>query len=113
MSEAGLFKTYYFLTKPGIIQGNAITAAAGFFLASHGKVNTGLFIAMLSGLSFIIASGCVLNNFIDRNIDRRMDRTKNRALVTGRISAKNAVLYAAALAVIGSIILAGLWQLLI
>lgn len=96
---------YYLITKPGIIFGNLITLAAGFLLASKGKIDFVLFLATLMGLAFIIASACVFNNFIDRPIDKKMHRTKNRPLVTGVISGKNAIIFAIILAIIGNMIL--------
>ena len=77
---------YYLMTKPGIIMGNLLTVAAGFLLASKGLVNGWLFLATLAGLAFIIASACVFNNYIDRQMDKKMERTKNRALASGLIS---------------------------
>ena len=94
-------RAYYYLTKPGIIYGNAITAAAGFFLASKGHIDWFLLIAMLIGLSLIIASSCVFNNTLDRDIDSKMDRTRNRALVTGKISIRNAVIFGIVLGFLG------------
>jgi len=96
---------YYLLTKPGIIMGNLFTVAAGFLLASGGVMYFGLFFATMLGLAFIMASACVFNNYIDRPLDMKMERTKNRALVTGLISGKHAILFAIGLAVIGNIIL--------
>lgn len=53
------------------------------------------------GLSLVIASACVFNNYIDRQIDAKMARTQNRALVQGLILSQNALLYASSLALIG------------
>lgn len=106
MIKPGFFNTYYKLTKPGIIRGNLITAAAGFFLASHGKFNSGLFLAMLAGLVLVVASGCVLNNLLDKNIDQKMERTKGRAIASGKVSAFTAFVYAVILALTGSVLLA-------
>jgi protoheme IX farnesyltransferase len=96
---------YYLLTKPGIILGNLVTVAAGFLLASKGVIHFWLFFATLMGLAFIMASACVFNNYIDRPLDKKMKRTKNRALVTGLISGKNAIAFAIFLGVIGNLIL--------
>lgn len=96
---------YYLLTKPGIILGNLITLAAGFFLASKGSVDMILFIYTFAGLAFIMASGCVFNNYIDRETDKKMKRTQNRALVVGLISENNAICFAIFLGVIGNLIL--------
>jgi protoheme IX farnesyltransferase len=96
---------YYLITKPGIIFGNLLTVAAGFLLASKGKIDFWLFFATLIGLTFIMASACVFNNYIDRKIDKKMERTKNRALATGLISGRNAIVFAILLAIIGNLTL--------
>ncbi len=96
---------YYLLTKPGIILGNLITVAAGFLLASKGEINLPLFFETLLGIGCIIASACVFNNYIDRKTDEKMERTKNRALVTGLISGKNAIIFAIFLGIVGNLIL--------
>lgn len=101
MKKRSTFKKYYHLTKPGIIRGNVITAAAGFLLASKNEFHLGTFIAMLVGISLVIASACVLNNYIDRKIDAKMERTKKRALVSGSISVQNAIIFASVLGFAG------------
>jgi protoheme IX farnesyltransferase len=97
---------FVLLIKPRIILGNVITAAAGFALASRGLFDFRLFIATLGGLAFIIASACVFNNYIDRDADRKMARTQNRALATGAISNRAAILFGIALLASGIFILA-------
>jgi heme o synthase len=99
------FRAYYLLTKPGIIRGNAVTALAGFLLAAGTEINLGLLIAVLAGISLVIGSACVFNNYIDRDIDEKMERTKNRGLVSGEISPVNAIIYATLLGIIGFVIL--------
>ncbi|MDE2589744.1 MAG: heme o synthase, partial [Patescibacteria group bacterium] len=94
-------KTYYLLTKPGIIYGNTITTVAGFLLASQGKIYFGLFMATLFGVSFVIASACVINNYLDRKIDKKMARTQKRALVTHAISPSHALVFATILGILG------------
>ena len=102
-----MLKTYYQLTKPGIIYGNAMTAISGFLLAAvhthHFDFET--FVALVIGISLVIASACVFNNYIDRDIDKAMDRTKKRALVTHTISGRSALIYATILGLIGGLIL--------
>ena len=100
-----MFKAYTSLTKPGMIRGNAVIAAAGFLLASKGHINMWLLLEMLVGLSLVIASGCVFNNYIDRSIDKDMARTKKRTLVQGKVTNRNALIFATILAVLGIIIL--------
>ncbi len=94
-------KNYLLVAKPGIIFGNLISAAAGFFLASKGRVDGVALAATLIGISLVVASGCVFNNCVDRKIDRRMNRTRNRAIAQGLISLKIAVPYATILGIAG------------
>ncbi len=59
-------------------------------------------------MTLVIASGCVFNNYIDRDIDQLMERTKNRVLVKGLMSLKVALLYGTILGISGFLIL--YWQ---
>lgn len=96
---------YYLITKPGIIIGNLLTFSTGFLLASQGSIDLTLFFASLIGLTLIIASACVFNNYIDRHIDLKMERTKNRPLVKGLIKGSHAIIYAILLGMLGILIL--------
>lgn len=101
-------RAYYSLTKPGVLYGNALTAAAGFLFASfalRGSIDLWLFIALTIGSTLIIASACALNNYLDQDIDRLMDRTKARALVAGTVSSRGALIFSIALGAIGTAIL--------
>ncbi len=77
---------YVEITKPGIIAGNAVTLIGGFFLASRGRIDAHLFLLTFVGIALVIASACAFNNVIDRDIDTKMERTKDRAIASGRIS---------------------------
>lgn len=100
-----MIKTYYLLTKPGIIIGNLITTISGFILASKGNFDPALFLATMVGISFMIASACVFNNYIDRHIDEKMERTKNRAFVKKLISVKSGIAFAIVLGISSTIVL--------
>ena len=100
MSET--IKNYIRVAKPGIILGNLITAAGGFFLAAKGRVDFAVLPATLLGISLVVASGCVFNNWIDRNLDRKMVRTRDRALARRLIDPKIAVAYALLLGIGGT-----------
>jgi len=108
-----MIKTYYSLTKPGVLYGNALTAAAGFLLASKGQVDLWLFVALCIGSTLIIASACVLNNYLDQDIDSKMARTKKRALVQGEIKGQNAVIFSIILGIVGVAILLAWTNLLV
>ncbi len=95
------YKAYYDLTKPGIIRGNLLTALAGFFFAANGDIQLTTLVSLIFGIIFLIGAACVVNNYIDREIDSKMKRTKDRALVTGEISASRALLFASVVFCVG------------
>jgi protoheme IX farnesyltransferase len=96
-----MIKQYLQVTKPGIIFGNLISVVGGFLLASKGSIDYPLFLATLLGVSLVVASGCVFNNYIDRDIDKKMERTKNRVLVRGLIAPSVSLVYATLLGIAG------------
>lgn len=98
-------KNYLLVAKPGIIFGNLITAAGGFLLAARGRIDFTLLLPTIIGISLVVASGCVLNNCLDRNIDRKMARTCNRVLARRLMSPKVAVCYASLLGIAGTSLL--------
>lgn len=96
---------YYLLTKPGIILGNLFTVAAGFMLATGGRLDFWLFSMVMVGLAFVMGSACVFNNYFDRGLDRKMERTKHRPLAIGLISEENAIAFGVLLGLAGFSIL--------
>lgn len=95
-------RQHYYLIKPGIVFNNSLTAAAGFLFAGSMFAADWLTgVAVVAGSGLIIASACVINNIIDRKIDKKMERTKKRALVTGRLSVLDAGIFGVVLAVAG------------
>ncbi|MBN6530373.1 heme o synthase [Acinetobacter pittii] len=100
-----MLRKYLFLTKPGILFGNFITTLGGFFLAAQGSIDILLLLLTLLGTTLVVASGCVVNNVIDQDIDTKMQRTQNRALVKKTISPTVALIYALVLGVVGFSIL--------
>lgn len=101
MNLSQTLRTYYYLTKPGIVYGNALMAIAGYFYGAHGQPSLMVFLAMLLGICAVMASACAFNNVIDRDIDIMMERTKQRAVPMGVISPSHALVFASALLLIG------------
>lgn len=99
------FKDFYQLTKPGIIFSNSITAFGGFWIAAKWQIDWLLLIYTLIGTALVMASGCVLNNYLDRDMDTKMARTQNRALPSGVLSPRTVMLYGISLGVIGLTVL--------
>lgn len=100
-----MFKHYVSLTKPGIIFGNLIAAAAGFFLAAKGDIDWLQFLATMFSIIAIVGSGCAFNNYVDRDIDGKMERTKNRVLVKGLMPVSHALIFALIIGLAGFAVL--------
>ncbi len=112
LSPFVFIKEYFQLAKPGIILGNIINAAVGIALASHGTFTLSLFFGTLSGLVCVIASACMYNNYIDRECDRKMARTRHRPLAQGTISGSIALVVATLLALLGAALLVTLTNII-
>ena len=80
---------------------NLIAAFAGFWLASRWDIQFGLMIMTLLGTVLVMASSCVFNNYFDRELDMKMERTRNRSLPTGRLTPKVVLWYAIILGIVG------------
>ena len=95
-------RSYLQLIKPGITLSNTISGVAGFFLAaSFVAFSWAAFIGAIGGIAFIIASACVMNNILDRDIDKRMKRTAKRDVASGVISIPKALVFGIVLGLIG------------
>lgn len=108
-------RRYYELIKPGIVYGNTLTTLAGYLFAlhiSHSSILWQTVAALLFGLAAVMGGACVLNNIIDRDIDTRMTRTKERAIPTGAISIRNAFWFGVLLLVFGFVLLSAFVSLL-
>jgi heme o synthase len=83
------------LTKPRITLMVVITAAGGLFLSKRAQdvapLSPSTILATLLGTALIVAGANALNMYIERDVDRRMDRTKNRPLPAGRLAPRLAL----------------------
>jgi protoheme IX farnesyltransferase len=95
-------RSYFQLIKPGITISNTMTGIAGFFLAaSMVAFNVSVLLGVIVGIALIIASACVFNNVLDRDIDKHMKRTKKRDVASGVISLPKALVFASVLGAVG------------
>lgn len=74
-------KKYIEIIKPKVTFGNLISFSGGFFFGSQYNINYLKFIITLSGIFLVISSSCLFNNYLDRDIDKKMKRTKKRILI--------------------------------
>ena len=80
------FNDYFELTKPTIGLLVIFTAFASMYLAAKGSPDIDIVFFGLIGIGLASAASGVLNNYVDRDIDPLMRRTKSRALAAGRVS---------------------------
>ncbi len=101
-----VWRDYYQLTKPGVVQLLVFTAIVGMFLSTPGMVPLGALIFGSLGIGLAAASAAVVNQLLDQRIDAQMARTRQRPLPTGRISERDALTFALGLGLAGLGILA-------
>ncbi|MCL7971693.1 MAG: heme o synthase [marine benthic group bacterium] len=94
------------LAKPRITLMVVISAGAGYLLGASGRVDAfALFVACL-GIGLVAGGTSALNMVLERDIDARMERTRGRALPTGKVSTGAATLFSLAVAAAGLLLLA-------
>ncbi len=94
------FKAYLALTKPRVIELLLITTLPTMILAQRGLPDFWLVIATLVGGALSAGAANSFNCFIDTDIDKIMGRTKNRPLVTGELSGRQALVFSWILTVV-------------
>ncbi|MBM7578369.1 heme o synthase [Jeotgalibacillus terrae] len=109
-SETTAWKDFLALIKIGIVNSNFITAFTGLWLAMYftgtqflSSIDT-MFLTLI-GSSLVVAGSCSINNYIDRDIDPLMERTKNRPTVTGRVAPVRALGLGIGFVIFGEIML--------
>ncbi|MBC7639122.1 MAG: protoheme IX farnesyltransferase [Rhodoferax sp.] len=93
-------RAYVALTKPRIIETLLVTTVPTMFLAARGLPPLWLVVATLVGGTLAAGSANTLNCYLDRDIDVVMHRTRNRPLVTGAVSPREALVFGLALGVL-------------
>jgi len=93
---------YLSITKPAIAGLNVFVGVATMLLAAGLHVLNTYSLVLLVAAGFLAAGGAgALNCFIERRTDSRMNRTKSRAIPSGRISARGALALGVVFSVVG------------
>ena len=73
----------------------------------NGGLNNYFFfgILFLSGSILMRSAGCIVNDIVDRKFDKKVERTKNRPIASGRVSVKLAIIYAISLCFLAFVVL--------
>ena len=84
---------FVMLTKPRLVSLVLVTTLVGFFLGSRGKVDLLLGAVTLLGTGLAAAGAMALNQYLERDLDARMDRTRVRPLPDGRLAPTEALAF--------------------
>lgn len=99
--EPAHWQDYYELCKPGVVMLMLLTSLIGMLLAIPGWVPIDVLIFGNVGIGLCAASAATVNHIVDRQIDLKMARTFNRPVAKGRVSPRNAVIFAFTLGILG------------
>ena len=91
---------YIALTKPRIIELLLVTTVPTMFVAERGVPSVWLMVATVVGGTLAAGGANAINMVIDLDIDRVMERTRDRPLVTGAVGSTGAMVFAVSLEVV-------------
>jgi len=98
-------KGYLALTKPRVVELLLVTTLPTMFFAQRGVPDLWLMVATMIGGALAAGASGAFNCYIDRDIDKVMNRTSKRPLVTGVISPREALVFSWVLAILSIVIL--------
>jgi len=98
-------RAYYELTKPGIAGYVMITAGVSAFVGSKGELGLAAAIHTMLGTGIATAGALTLNQFVERDVDAQMHRTRTRPLPSGRLQPMEALGFGALLIMSGLVYL--------
>ncbi|MEQ9022384.1 MAG: heme o synthase [Pseudomonadales bacterium] len=104
-SVSATFSDYLELTKPRVVALMILTSVIGMMLAVPGMVPLDALIFGNLGIALCAGSAAAINHLVDRQVDLKMARTRNRPVATGRVDPVPASLFAFAIGAIGTYIL--------
>ncbi|HJR24564.1 MAG TPA: heme o synthase [Acidimicrobiales bacterium] len=112
LSRRARVAAYVALTKPRIIELLLVTTVPTMIVAEQGLPSPWLMACTVIGGTLAAGGANAVNMVVDRDIDRLMERTRGRPLVTGAMSPQAALTFAIALEVLAFALLWGTVNLL-
>ena len=105
MTERAGWRDYKELTKPNVVLLMILTSAIGMFMAVPGMVPLNALILGNLGIALCAGAAAAVNHLVDQRIDQRMARTYKRPIAQGRLSTRDAAIFAAIIGGLGMAIL--------
>ena len=103
MKNIGL---YWELAKPRILLMVLVTTSLGFFLGGRGIDSVLQLCLTLLGVGCATGGAAMLNNYLERDLDAKMVRTRGRALPAGLVEPHGALTFGVGLVLFGVLLLA-------
>tara|TARA_Y100000588_G_scaffold304212_1_gene327002 strand:- start:1139 stop:2041 length:903 start_codon:yes stop_codon:yes gene_type:complete len=98
--------TFFFnLIKPRLVPMVLIATASGFYLGTPAKIDLLTLFHVLLGTALASSGTLALNQVIEKDIDKKMKRTKDRPLPSGHIFISEAIVFSSLLLISGLIYL--------
>jgi protoheme IX farnesyltransferase len=89
------------LAKPRVLTMVLATTLAGYYLASAGTAGAAGAVHTLFGMALAAGGALALNQYLERDVDARMERTRRRPLPGGRLQPAEALVFGSALSIVG------------
>lgn len=99
------WRDYKELTKPNVVLLMILTSAIGMFMAVPGMVPLNALILGNLGIALCAGAAAAVNHLVDQRIDQRMARTFKRPIAQGRLSTRQAAVFAVGTGALGMAIL--------
>ncbi|MCA0402643.1 MAG: heme o synthase [Proteobacteria bacterium] len=105
MTIKSRLEDYLELCKPRVVALMLLTVMVGMYLATPGLVPLSILVSALVGIGLCAGSAAAINHMLDKHIDSIMARTQKRPVAKGRVSQKEALIFAFTIGTLGIVIL--------
>ncbi len=105
--KPAFWRDYLQLCKPRVVMLMMLTAIVGMCLATPGIIPWRAFVFGNVGIALAACSAATINHLLERHLDILMRRTERRPIVQGKITPKNALIFACILGLLSAIVLIG------
>lgn len=105
MTERVTWRDYKELTKPNVVLLMILTSAIGMFMAVPGMVPLNALILGNLGIAMCAGAAAAVNHLVDQGVDQRMARTHKRPIAQGRLTTRQAAIFATIMGGLGMAIL--------
>jgi protoheme IX farnesyltransferase len=89
----GRLSDFVALTRPRVVVMVLVTTLVGFYMGSMGTADTLRLVSTLIGMGLAAGGTLALNQYLEQDVDARMERTRLRPLPDGRLEPREALLF--------------------